>query len=94
MTINDFSMTKDQYDHICYLIATSPRVDQDAIDYGIKPADPEKVQRRSAIIYIIKLSTVESKVINGRFIPGYRINTISECIEIAKKIQSKLGYKS
>lgn len=83
MIINNFSMTKDQYDHICQLIQTSPTIDPIAGE-GIKPADPEKVQRRSAIHYIVLISIS----------PNGRVNTIGECIDIAKKIQSKLGYKS
>lgn len=84
MTINNFSITKDQYDHICYLIISSPTIDQIAIDNGIPPTSPEKVQRRSAILYIVNIS-------KGKY---GRIIAIHEAIDIAKKIQSKLGYKS
>lgn len=84
MIINNFSMTKDQYDHIRHLIISSTTIDQLAIDYGIKPADPEKVQRRNAISYLIKISKGKEN----------RVLLLSEIIDIVKKIQSKLGYKS
>lgn len=93
MTINNFSMTKDQYDHICHLIISSPTVDQEAIYHGFT-YDPEKVQRREAIRHLIHISTVPGKVSNGKYYPGHRVLSISECIDIAKKIQTKLRYRS
>jgi len=78
-------MTKDQYDHIRHLIITSPTIDYTALEYGINQSEPERIQRRHAICYLAKICIDKT---------GVRILHLCEMLDIVKKIQTKLGYKS
>ena len=76
MTINDFSMTKDQYDHICHILLTT------------YPGDSKRNHLYAAMIYLRKISRSREHGIPSDW-PYYILN-IRECMDIAIKIQSKL----
>lgn len=79
MTINEFSMTKDQYDHIRHLIISTPRNSLNN-HHHLFPA----------IKYLRNISKNKAAMENSKTDGRWYILTVRDCFDIALKIESKL----
>jgi hypothetical protein len=78
MTINNFNMTKDQYDHIRHILITTPR-------------NPNiKQPLFAAMCYLRSISKNENGIKQSRTDGRWYVTTIRECFDIVSKIQLKL----
>jgi len=78
MTINNFFMTKDQYDHIRHILISTPK------------GEWKNLHVTRACIYLYTLTKTERYKVYPNSTDSSRILTLKETFNIVKKIESKL----